>query len=150
MIRGFEVINDRFKKNVEEIKLPTRATEGSSGYDFYMPINASIPPNSRVLIWSDVKAYMLKDEELLIYPRSSLGVKGIILSNVVGKVDSDYYNNESTGGNIGLTLWNTTDEVFELKKGDRVCQGTFSKFLIVDNDKPLETVRRGGFGHSGL
>jgi hypothetical protein len=22
--------------------------------------------------------------------------------------------------------------------------------LIVDNDKPLETVRRGGFGHSGL
>jgi len=146
-MRGFKMVEGEYEKNNGTIlNLPRRGTPNSAGYDFYMPIDATIPAGARVLVWSDVRAYMLPDEVLNVYPRSSLGVKGLILSNTIGVIDSDYYSNRNTGGNIGLTLWNTTDKPFELRKGDRVCQGIFGKYLIADNDIPISQERIGGMG----
>lgn len=48
--RGFNIVNKEYVKNETEIILPTRATAGSSGYDFYLPIDVIIKPNERVLI----------------------------------------------------------------------------------------------------
>ena len=45
MARFFAVVKDEFRKNSGDIKLPTRATEHSAGYDFYSPINITINPN---------------------------------------------------------------------------------------------------------
>ena len=145
--RGFEVISEEFRihKN-KEIKLPRRATSHSSGYDFYSPLRIIVPPHESVLVMSDVKAYMQSDEELLMFPRSGIGIKGIIIRNTIGKIDSDYYSNIKNDGNIGISIWNTTDNPFVIEEGDRVCQGSFYKYLIVDNDNPISEERVGGFG----
>ena len=147
MARFFEVVRDEFRKNEGEIKLPTRATEHSAGYDFYSPVDVVIQPNEMVMIWTDVKAHMYYDNALLIIPRSSMGKHPIMISNTVGLIDSDYYSNESTDGNIGFRLFNLGNTPYEIKAGDRIGQGIFVKYGIVKNDN-ASGVRTGGFGSS--
>ena len=150
-LRGFEVIKDDMRKHPEvEIQLPVRGDSRSAGYDLRTPVEILLQPNERTLIFTDVKAYMQEDEVLEVHVRSSIGVKkGIILSNITGIIDSSYYNNPSNDGNIGLTLWNTSDKIQVLESNERVCQCVFKKYLTVDNDKCLSATRVGGFGSSG-
>ena len=147
MARFFEVVKDEFRKNEGEIKLPTRATEHSAGYDFYSPVDVVIQPNEMVMIWTDVKAHMYYDNALLIIPRSRMGKQPIMISNTIGLIDSDYFSNESTDGNIGFRLLNLGNTPYEIKTGDRIGQGVFVKYGIVKNDN-ASGVRTGGFGSS--
>lgn len=145
-MRYFEVVKDEFRKNPDvEIQLPTRATEHSAGYDFYSPVTVTIQPNEMVMIWTDVKAHMYYDNALFIIPRSSMGKQPIMISNTIGLIDSDYYGNESTDGNIGFRLLNLGDTPYEIKAGDRIGQGVFVKYGTVKNDS-TKGVRSGGFG----
>ena len=149
-IRGFELVEDEFRKHTDkDIKLPKRATSKSAGYDMYSPIRVVVPPHESILVASDVRAYMQDDEDLVIIARSGLGLKGIVLRNGTGLIDSDYYQNPTTGGNIGISIWNTSNHPFVIEEGDRLCQATFYKYLTVDNDEPLSDERIGGFGSSG-
>ena len=144
--RGFEVVSDNHRKTQEEITLPTRGTSKSAGYDFYSPISIEIQPNQKVCLWSDVKAYMREGEVLLLFIRSSIGIKkGLRLSNSTGVIDSDYFSNEDNDGNIGIALHNYTDKVVIIEKGERVCQGVFVPFLVADNGN-TDTKRNGGIG----
>ena len=148
MSRFFEVVKDEFRKNEGEIKLPTRASEHSAGYDFYSPVDATIQPNESVMIWTDVKAHMYYDNALLIIPRSSMGKQPVMIANTVGLIDSDYYSNESNDGNIGFRLLNLGNTPYEIKIGDRIGQGVFIKYGTIKDDITT-TKREGGFGHSG-
>lgn len=145
MARFFEVVKDEHRKNKGEIKLPTRATEHSSGYDFYSPISVTIQPNEMVMIWTDVKAHMYYDNALFIIPRSSMGKYPIMIANTIGNIDSDYYGNESNDGNIGFRLFNLGTTPYEIKAGDRIGQGVFVKYGITKDDTASGT-RNGGFG----
>src|SRR5574344_1636212 len=102
MSRFFEVVRDEFRKNSGDIKLPTRATEHSAGYDFYSPVDITIPPHEMVMIWTDVKANMYYDNVLLLFVRSSMGKYPVVIANGTGLIDADYYSNESNDGNIGF------------------------------------------------
>ena len=145
-MRYFEVVRDEFRKNLDvEIKLPTRGSKNSAGYDFYSPVDAIIQPNEMVMIWTDVKAQMYYDNALLIIPRSSMGKHPVMIANTVGLIDSDYYGNESTDGNIGFRLLNLGTTPYEIKAGDRIGQGVFIKYGTVKDDTTTET-RTGGFG----
>lgn len=145
-MRYFEVVSDSFRKNPGvEIKLPTRGSKNSAGYDFYSPVDAIIQPNEMVMIWTDVKAHMYYDNALIIIPRSSMGKHPIMISNTVGLIDPDYFGNESTDGNIGFRLFNLGTTPYELKAGDRIGQGVFIKYGTVKDDTTT-TERKGGFG----
>lgn len=145
-MRFFEVVSDSFRKNPGvEIQLPTRGSKNSAGYDFYSPVDVIIQPNEMVMIWTDVKAHMYYDNALLIIPRSSMGKHPIMISNTVGLIDSDYYGNESTDGNIGFRLFNLGTTPYEIKAGDRIGQGIFIKYGTVKDDN-TNTERKGGFG----
>jgi dUTP pyrophosphatase len=98
-----------------------------------------------VMIWTDVKASMYYDNALIIIPRSSMGKHPIMISNTVGLIDSDYYGNESTDGNIGFRLFNLGTTPYEIKAGDRIGQGIFIKYGTVKDDN-TNTERKGGFG----
>ena len=87
-MRYFEVVKDEFRKNSGNIKLPTRSTERSSGYDFYSPVDVIIQPHEMVMIWSDIKANMYWDNTLLIVPRSSMGKQPIMIANTIGVIDA--------------------------------------------------------------
>lgn len=148
--RGFEVVANEFRKHPNvDIQLPKRSDSRSAGYDFYAPCDIVIQPNEKILVFSDIKAYMQEDEVLLLYVRSSIGIKkGLVLSNGTGIIDSSYYSNPSNDGNIGIALHNTTDKVVEIKQGERIIQGIFTKYLVADEDNVIHENRTGGIGSS--
>ena len=130
--------------------LPTRADRGSAGYDFYLPVDINILPGETILIPTNVKAYMQHDEVLLLYVRSSIGIKRhCVLANGTGVIDSTYYNNPDNNGNITIALTNVGKQVQTFNKGDRIMQGVFVKYLTTIDDQPLTRTRKGGIGSSG-
>lgn len=150
-MRKFEIIKDEFKKTNGNIILPTRADKGSAGYDFYTPIGFELLPGNTIIVPMDVKVSMEEDEVLLLYVRSSVGIKKhIVLANGTGVIDSTYYNNQDNDGNICGAFTNLGTEIQEFKAGDRIMQGVFVKYLTTDNDKPLNAARIGGIGSSGV
>ena len=143
--RGFEVCKG-FKD--KDINLPVRKTKYSAGYDIECAEDTVIPSKSVVptLIPTGLKAYMLDDEVLYLYNRSSNPKKkGLILANSVGVVDKDYYGNPDNDGHIMFAFYNIKDEDITIKKGEAIGQGVFAKYLIVDEDRS-EGERTGGFG----
>ena len=145
--RGFEIA-----KGFEEaqINLPKRTTRNSAGYDIEAAEDCVIPAfklgQKPTLVKTGLKAYMKSDEVLILANRSSNpGKKGLILANSIGVVDSDYYGNKDNDGHIMFAFYNIKSEDIEIKKGERIGQGIFQKYLITDNDC-AEGERAGGFG----
>lgn len=139
MIRGFEIL-----EGYSGIKLPMRKTAFSAGYDLEAAENVIVSREEISLIPTGLRAFFPADEVLLIYLRSSLAVKhNLILANGVGVIDADYRDHIilpviSLGGG------------FEIKKGMRIAQCIFQKYLLVDGDViGLGEVRRGRFGSTG-
>lgn len=130
--------------------IPTRSDNGSAGYDFYTTQDIIIRPKETVLFKTNIKAKMLPDEVLLLYIRSSVGIKKhIVLSNGTGVIDSTYYNNPDNEGNIMCALYNYGTEEQVIAAGDRVMQGVFCKYLTTINDIVVNKERTGGIGSSG-
>lgn len=131
--------------------LPTRNDKASAGYDFYAPKDIVIYPHEGTKFATNIKATMEEDEVLMLYVRSSIGIKkGLTLANGTGVIDSSYYNNPDNEGNIMGVLYNNTDKMQVVKAGERVMQGVFMKYLVTDDDKPLNEERVGGIGSSGV
>ncbi|WP_407856737.1 dUTP diphosphatase [Enterococcus hailinensis] len=163
--RGFEVVA-AYKE--QEINLPKRATKNAAGYDFEAAADIVIPAVWKqviqhftngaettgkilkpVLVPTGIKAYMGTDEYLQLANRSSNPVKRFItLSNGIGVIDSDYYNNPANEGHIMFQFSNFGLTDVTIKKGERIGQGIFLPFLKADNDQ-ADTERTGGFGSSG-
>ncbi|MNT51383.1 Deoxyuridine 5'-triphosphate nucleotidohydrolase [compost metagenome] len=89
---------------------------------------------------------MQEDEVLILANRSSNpGKKGLVLSNSIGVIDQDYYENLDNDGHFMFAFWNFKEEDIILKKGEVIGQGIFQKYLMVDNDNSTQE-RIGGFG----
>lgn len=146
MVRGFENVTG------SKVKLPDRGTGQSAGYDFYAPCDIYIPAKGYSdLIPMGVKAYMHYNEVLLLFIRSSLGIKHkLSLANGTGVIDADYYNNPANEGNIGAMFHNNSDEDVVLPAGSRVMQGVFMCYETAFTDSVREEKRMGGYGSTGL
>lgn len=157
-IADFEDLNKRkltdeerkaLKGILEELELPTRATNGSAGYDFHCPFEYRIPPYARrVRIPLFIKVVdMPTNVGLFILNRSGLALKkGLRLDNAVGLIDSDYKDGIWYQG----SHYPTADEGLIIGQGDRICQGVFLPLLFVDNeDNGKKKERKGGFGSTG-
>ena len=145
--RGFEIAKGYEDK---EINLPIRKTKYAAGYDFEAAEDTIVPafkPGiSPTLIKTGIKAYMLDDEMLCLYNRSSNPKKkGLVLANSVGIIDKDYYGNSDNDGHIMFAFYNFKDEDVLIKKGECIGQGIFEKYLVADTDISGGE-RTGGFG----
>lgn len=154
-MRKFEKISfEQFKKDVcddkklyETYNLPKRQTNFSAGYDFESLIEATLKPNDTIKIPLGIKVSMYEDEMLMLLVRSSMGFKyNVRMCNQVGIIESDYFNNESNEGHMFIKLHNHGTEDFIINKGDRICQGVFTKFLIVENEEKINNTRKSGLG----
>jgi hypothetical protein len=68
-----------------QVQLPTRATSNSAGYDFYSPRHVDIAPHEIVKVPTGIKARMEDGLVLMLYVRSSLGIKkNLMLANEKG------------------------------------------------------------------
>ncbi len=149
-VRGFEVAKGFENK---EINLPVRKTQYSAGYDIEAAEDIIIPSFKKgmtpTLVKTGLKAYMLDDEVLFLYNRSSNPKKkGLILANSVGVIDKDYYGNADNDGHIMFAFYNIKEEDIQIKKGECIGQGVFQKYFVTDNDNATG-VRSGGFGSTG-
>ena len=152
-MRGFELVsmNEYLKKRsqeeYQEIKLPTRSTVNAAGYDFFLPYEFTLLPHESIIISTGIKAYMQKNEFLMVVIRSSLGFKkGLRLKNQVGIIDSDYYNNIDNEGHILIAIENTSNQEVHLSQGDRFAQGIFLPYLTIDHEEKIINQREGGIG----
>lgn len=130
--------------------IPRRSTSGAAGYDFVSPERVVIAPGEKKKIATGIKAKMSPGIGLFIIPRSSMGIKhDLHLANDVALIDSDYYNNPDNDGNIIICLHNygRSEEIVEI--GDRVAQGIFVGYYIVEDDDTSEE-RVGGIGSTGV
>lgn len=153
-LRGFETIsNIQYKRDFEQgeevlIKLPKRSTSGSAGYDCFAPVDIYLKPDEEIKVPTGLKAYMKNGEVLLVFPRSSLGFKYYCrLSNTIGVIDKDYYNNKDNEGHIFIKIRNEGNKDMLIKQGEAMCQFIFMPFLLVDKDNfNIGDDRVGGFG----
>lgn len=165
-VRGFEVVSTYKDKG---INVPKRATKGSAGYDLEAAEDIVIPSIWKAmkiteeqlkegegeylkstLVPTGIKAYMPEDEYLLLANRSSNPMKRqLALPNGIGVIDSDYYNNEGNEGEIFVQLINYSFDDVTVKKGERIAQGIFQKYEVIDEEVDEHQTRIGGFGSSG-
>ena len=143
-VRGFEYCNEEY---IGTISLPLKGTSQSAGYDYFCPHEVIVMPGQTEKIVTGIKAYMQPGEVLILFPRSSNGIKhNIVLANTVGVVDADYYNNPHNGGNIIIVIRNNGNHPLKIGVGERFAQGVFFPFLSADNTETLYKERIGGVG----
>ena len=150
---------DEFKKNFtdvdeeqlrtvyDNIKEPARATSGSAGYDFYLPISIELAPGETTIIPTGIRCPMSPSWVLLIFPRSGLGFNyRLQLDNTVGVIDSDDWQS-SNEGHIMAKITNDSrdDKMLRLEAGHAFMQGVFVQYgCVVGDDATVQ--RDGGFG----
>jgi len=134
----------------EDIPIPQKMSEGSSGYDLYAGVKETIvlKPNDRILIPTGLTMEIPIELEAQVRPRSGLALKqGITLLNTPGTIDADYR------GEIGVIMINLGKEDFVIERGQRIAQLVFMKVpkvSLIEVDTINETERgSGGFGHTG-
>ena len=134
----------------KKIKLPKRATVGSAGYDFSLPIDITLAPQETVKIPTGIRVRIDNGWVLKVYPRSGLGFKyRLQLDNTVGIIDSDYYNSDNEGHIFAkITNYSYSAKTDELKDGDALMQGIFVEYAITTDDN-ADGIRNGGFGSTG-
>ena len=146
-------IFEKVSKLKEYIKLPKRSTSKSAGYDFFAIEGVYIPPyklgDDPVMIPTGVKVKMQDDEYLMLVNRSSNPKKKkLVIPNSLGIIDADYYGNEDNEGEMFFGFYNLSNETVVVKKDEKLGQGIFMKYLLIDNDQTTE-VRHGGWGSTG-
>jgi len=129
---------------------PGYSTPNSAGMDLraFLESPVYIKPMERALIPTGIFIQLPVGYEAQIRPRSGLALKhGISVLNTPGTIDSDYR------GEVGIILINLSNEEFEVKNGERICQMIISRHETINWDKvdSLEDSERGagGFGHTG-
>jgi dUTP pyrophosphatase len=135
------------KKLVAHAVAPMRATEGSAGYDLSSAVDAVIPPNGRLAVSTGIAIGLPEGTYGRIGARSGLAFKyGIDV--FAGIVDRDYR------GEVKCILYNSGDQHFFIKRGDRIAQLILEVIKTPDVAIVLEiddTVRgTGGFGSTGV
>ena len=154
-MRKFEKISfEQFKKDIcddktlyESYSLPKRGTRTAAGYDFYALYDYTLKPGEIMKIPTGIKVSMEEDDVLFLIDRSTMGFKyNVRLTNQVGVVDEDYYNNSNNEGHMWIRIQNEGDKDYVVKKGDGMIQGIFIKYLKTDDDIESEHERNGGFG----
>lgn len=131
------------------LPLPSYAKSGDAGVDLHATKDVIVHPMDRTLIPTGIAIQLPRGVEAQVRSRSGLALKkGIFVLNSPGTIDSGYT------GEIGVILFNTTNEPFCVKRGDRIAQLVFSpvyqaEFKEVDE---LEETERGGggFGSTGV
>lgn len=140
----------RIRQIYDSIEIPSRATTGSAGYDFKIPVDIHINFNSSLTIPSGIRCKFYDESWVLkLYPRSSQGFKyGIRLANSCGIIDADYYGADNEG-HIMIKLVNESvlnkDKPFDIAANTGFAQGIFSPYGIIDNDNAT-AVRHNGMG----
>jgi dUTP pyrophosphatase len=131
--------------------LPEYSTPQSAGFDLRANLDniEILKPGERKLVGTGLFIALEPGYEAQVRPRSGLALKkGITVLNAPGTVDADYR------GEVGVILYNASNEDFEIVPGERIAQMVISKYEQINWEEvnSLDETDRGagGFGHSGV
>ena len=133
------------KRIYKNITMPVRATKHSAGYDIKSPFKITLLPNESITIPTGLRCEMFEGYVMMIYPRSSFGIKkGGVLLNTTGVIDRDYASAKNEG-HIFVAIKNTSDEIMYIDENEEIVQAVFVKFGIAEEEE-VTTERTGGIG----
>ena len=135
----------KIKRIYEDAKIPMYGSEGSAGFDIYSYEDYELKPGETKAISTGIATEFEKGLVCLIWDRSGLGLRGI--HKFAGVIDSDYR------GEWKIVIHNSTNNVFQIKKGDKIAQAIFQNYYsteFIEIKELSETSRgKGGFGSTG-
>lgn len=144
-----EVIVIKWKRLHPEAEIPAFKHEGDSGVDLKVVEDTVVPPMGRRLLRTGLAVEIPRGYEIQIRPRSGISLNTpIMIANSPGTIDSGYR------GEIGIIVFNASNEPFSIKKGTRIAQAVV---MHVPEVKHVETHalsvtgrNEKGFGSTGL
>ena len=136
---------------VEKIRntaaIPRRETEDAAGYDIASAEDTVVPAKGKTVVKTGISIAVRDGCYGRLAPRSGLAVKKHIDVDS-GVIDADYR------GEIGVVLFNHSEEDFQIKQGDRIAQLILEKIETppVRETADLSSTVRGkrGFGSTGI
>lgn len=127
-------------------RTPIRSTPGSIGYDLFAAEDKVVPAHGRTLVPTDLQIKIPPGCYGRIAPRSSLALISFVDVGA-GVIDPDYR------GNVGVVLFNFSNEKYYVSTGDRIAQLILEQALTpevreIGRDEELDETERGwnGFG----
>ncbi|XP_023296248.2 deoxyuridine 5'-triphosphate nucleotidohydrolase-like [Lucilia cuprina] len=137
----------RWAKLTENAFEPVRGSERAAGYDLRSAYDLTVPARGKAVVNTDLQIQVPNGSYGRVAPRSGLAIKNFIDVGA-GVVDEDYR------GNLGVVLFNHSDQDFEVKRGDRIAQLICERIFYPELEQvdKLEKTKRGdsGFGSTGV
>jgi dUTP pyrophosphatase len=132
----------------EGLPLPAYASHGAAGLDVVAAEDHNLQPGHRHAVATGFKVAIPEGYEIQVRPRSGLAFKhGISVPNTPGTIDSDYR------GELKVLLINHGDEMFPVRRGERIAQLVPAAVTPASFDEvaELDDTHRGtgGFGSTG-
>ena len=148
-MKAADIVDVLIKREGDDIPFPVYMSEGAAGVDLHAAEDCELRPMEFRTISTGIRIALPSGYEAQIRPRSGLAAKfGITVLNSPGTVDSDYR------GEIKVILINLGQNVFRVRKGDRIAQMVIqqvSRVKFVEVNALPETERGGGgFGYTGI
>lgn len=139
----------RIKRLSQNAILPVRGSAQAAGYDLASAEYVVVPAHGKAIAKTDLAMVIPEGHYGRIAPRSGFSWKKHTDIGA-GVIDSDYR------GNVGVVIFNHSDEDILVDKGDRVAQLIIERIstpVVVDvGDDELDDTDRGegGFGSTGM
>jgi dUTP pyrophosphatase len=134
--------------------MPSRSNNGDAGADLHASTSLILEAGESRLVPTGIQIKIPYGYVGLVHPRSGLALRhGITVLNAPGTVDHGYQ------GEVGVILYNTSEDPFEIKQGDRIAQLVIQKvelstFVQLTEDEyyiGTDSERgTGGFGSTGV
>lgn len=127
--------------------LPEYKTDGAACFDLASNETHTFNNNELYVLGTGLSAEIPSGYCILVFARSSLGIKKLIIPNSVGVIDSDYR------GEIKVPLISLNEDSITIEKGQRIAQAMLVKLTRANltlADSLTSTSRgAGGFGSTG-
>lgn len=156
--------NIRVKRVNPDAQIPTKAHPSDAAYDLCSMEDVTLRPGEWKMVGCGLAFAIPVGYCGMVYPRSGLGCKGLVLKNGTGVIDANYrgeimlplMNNNPMHVRRGVTyayIQNNKDTI-RVHKGDRVAQMRIELVpdtTLTEVDELDETDRGdGGFGSTGI
>lgn len=133
----------------ESLPLPVYQTAGSVAFDLAAREAVAVAPGAIELVPANVIVKVPEGHALLIFPRSSLPRKKLLVfPHSVGVIDQDYHGPDDE---LKIQVQNIGTEPVTVERGERLAQGLFARIDRAEWDEVdgHGAASRGGFGSTG-
>ena len=121
------------------IKLPTRKTNKSAGYDFFIPMDVIFCSEGEMVIPTGIKCTKIPDNKILLFhTQNNNSISNFDIVNITGIIDA---NNSDTKEeyHIIIKMTNNSEFEFNIDQGKPFCQGVIQNYYITNDDKHIVT-----------